>query len=89
MFDPHSVSLCGVGAVGDRAVFAAGVELDLLSGGSVCGAADVSGGDGGGGCGKAAADGGQGFADGAGLSDRVCGCGAVHLQDVRDYAAGV
>src|SRR6266851_3913003 len=80
---------CRAGELSVCAVLRAGVEFDLLSGGSVCGVADVSGGDGGVGCQAAEGDGVEGFADGAGGVERVRGCGAVHLPDVRDYAAGV
>src|SRR5580704_16304567 len=80
---------CGAEELGLRTVFRAGVELHLLSGGSVCSPADVSCGNGGGECATEAEDGVEGLGDGAGGAERVCGGGAVHLQDVWDYPAGV
>src|SRR6266550_4225052 len=80
---------CGAKGLGVCAVFCAGVELDLLSGRSVCSAADISCRDGGGGCTATAEDGVEGLGNGIGCVERVCGCGAVHLQDVWDHIAGV
>ena len=62
-FDPHSVSLTGFEHSVVCALFAAGAELDLLPGRSVCGAADVSGDYGERRCGAAQADGAEGGAD--------------------------
>src|SRR6266576_4390348 len=80
---------CGAKGLGVRAVFSAGVEFDLLSGRSVCSAADISRRDGGGGCTATAEDGVEGLGNGTGGVERVCSGRAVHLQDVWDYSAGV
>src|SRR5260370_39411320 len=80
---------CGAQGLGVCAVFRAGVELHLLPGRSVCGAADLPCRNGRGGFTTAAEDGVESLGDGAGGVKRVWGSAAVHLRNVWEYAAGV
>src|SRR5580692_586429 len=75
---------CKTGGLGVCAVFRAGVEFHLFSGGSLCCAADLPCGDGRSGRSAAAEDGLEGLNNGAGGAELVRRGGATHLRYVRD-----